>query len=184
MKLLSIQVGQPKRYGTVGAKDPMHKPWTTSFFKAPVSGPVWLGQTNLAGDAQADLRVHGGPDKAVNAYAAEHYAYWQQTLGRPDFTHGAFGENFTVEGMNEETVCLGDVYQIGEAIVEVSQPRGPCWKIARRWQLKNLTAQVAQTGYTGWYFRVLREGQVQAGDDIRLLKRPHPEWSIARANQE
>lgn len=181
-QLLAIYVGQPAQYGTHGAKDPMNKVWTTSIFKEVVTGPVWLSTTNLAGDRQADLSVHGGRDKAVNVYAAEHYAAWQTTLNRPEFGPGAFGENFVVAGLNEANVCIGDVYQVGEALVQVSQPRGPCWKIARKWRLKNLTAQVARTGRTGWYLRVLREGYVQAGDRFQLLERPSPELTIEAVN--
>ena len=180
--LLSIQVGQPREYGTEGAADPMDRPWETSFFKAPVEGPVWVGTTNVAGDAQADLRVHGGPDKAVMAYAAAHYPLWRGELG-VEMPFGAFGENFTVAGQDEASVCVGDVYAVGGARLQVSQPRAPCWKIARRWRIRDLSARVQATGRTGWYLRVLEEGRVEAGMPIRLLERPHAEWSVARVTR-
>jgi MOSC domain-containing protein YiiM len=182
MKLLSIQVSLPRDRGSEAAREPMERAWTTAFFKEPVAGPVWLGATNLAGDRQADTRHHGGPDKAVLAYAAAHYPRWHADLGR-ELPFGAFGENFTVEGQDEAAVCLGDVYAVGEARVQVSQPRIPCWKIARRWQIRDLSARVQQSGRTGWYLRVLREGLVAPGAEVALLERPHPEWPIARANQ-
>jgi len=160
----------------------MERAWTTAFFKYPVQGPLWLGTTNLAGDGQADLENHGGPDKAVLAYAAAHYPLWRAELG-VDLPHGGFGENFTVDGQDESTVCLADVYEVGGALVEVSQPRMPCWKIGRRWGMKRLTALVERTGRAGWYLRVLREGEVRAGDEMRLVQRPLPEWSVARASR-
>lgn len=180
-RLLSIQTGQPREHGTPGAARALERPWTTAFFKEPIDGPVWLGRTNLAGDGQADLRHHGGEHKAVLAYAAAHYPGWRAELYL-ELPHGAFGENFTVAGMDEATVCLGDVCEVGGAMVQVSQPRLPCWKIARRWQVKDLSARVQRSGRTGWYLRVLREGEVAAGDEVRLVERPHPEWTIARAN--
>lgn len=181
--LLSIQVGRPRRMGVEGTSDPMERPWYSSFVKEPVEGPVWLGRTNLAGDRQADLKNHGGPDKAVLAYAAGHYPLWRVELNRPDFPFGAFGENFTIHDLTEATVCIGDVYAIGEARVQVSQPRQPCWKIARRWQIKDLTARVQKTGRTGWYFRVLSEGYVEAGLPVTLVERPFPQWTVAQATE-
>jgi MOSC domain-containing protein YiiM len=161
----------------------MDKEWTTGFFKEPVAGPVWLGRTNLAGDGQADLQNHGGPEKAVNVYPVEHYPHWQADLGIAELPPGAFGENFTTGGALEGDVCVGDVFQVGDALVQLSQPRQPCWKLARRWRVKDLALRVQQTGRTGWYFRVLREGAVEAGARLRLVERPHPELSVAAANE-
>jgi len=181
MKLLSIQVALPREHGRADASSAMERAWTTAFFKEPVAGPVFLGRTNLDGDRQGDLQHHGGPDKAAMAYAAAHYPLWHEELGR-ELPHGGFGENFTVEGQDESTVCIGDVYAIGEARVQVSQPRVPCWKIARRWGIKDLSARVQRTRRTGWYLRVLLEGHVAPGDEIVLLDRPHPEWTVLRAS--
>ncbi len=181
--LASIQVSLPKHLGTEGAVDPMDRPWTSSIYKEPVAGAVWLGTTNLQGDAQADLVHHGGPDKAVLAYSAAHYPGWRQRINRPELPFGAFGENFTIEGLTENDVCIGDTWQVGdEVVVQVSQPRQPCWKLARRWRIKTLALQVQQAGQTGWYFRVLREGLVAADMPLRLLDRPYPEWTVKRAN--
>ncbi|MGC4001833.1 MAG: MOSC domain-containing protein [Pirellulales bacterium] len=182
--LLSIQIGAPRWHGTPG--DPADKPWLSGFFKDPIAGPIELDWTNLAGDGQADLENHGGVDKAVCAYSAEHYAGWRTEL-KPflhgvEFVYGAFGENFTIAGLTEETICIGDVYSLGVARLQVSQPRQPCWKLARRWKLKDLTARVIANGKTGWYFRVLLPGVVEAGMPLELLERPRPEWTIARAN--
>lgn len=181
-RILSIQVGRPKTYGAVGAADPMDRLWETSFFKEAVEGPLWLGPENLEGNGQADLRSHGGPDKAVLSYAASHYPDWRVELGKPDFPFGAFAENFTIEGLSEATVCIGDTYAVGDARIQVSQSRGPCWKIARRWRIEGLTERVLKSGRPGWYCRVLHEGEVAPGMTLELLERPHPEWTITRVH--
>jgi MOSC domain-containing protein YiiM len=182
-RLVSIQVGLPAVHGQPGADDPLDQPWRTGFFKTPVAGPVWLGRTNLVGDGQANLRVHGGADKAVLGYAASHYPLWRSELNLPDLPYGAFAENFTIAGQDEAHVCLGDVYAIGAVRVQVSQPRQPCSNITHRWKLPGLTERVAETGRHGWYLRVLEEGEVVAGEPVELLERPSPDWSIARATQ-
>ena len=181
--LCSIQVGVPTHYGSAGAANEMDRAWTTSFAKQPTAGPCWLGRENLAGNQQADTKNHGGPDKAALCYAASHYPDWRAELARPDFPHGGFGENFTIAGLCELTTCIGDTYAIGRARVQVSQPRGPCWKIARRWRIEDLTARVLASGRTGWYLRVLSEGNVEAGMMLSLLDHPYPEWTIARVNE-
>jgi len=179
--VLSIQVGMPRLVSAEEAPDPHGRSWRTGFFKTPVTGPVWLGRTNLAGDGQADLKNHGGPDKAVLCYSAEHYPCWRAELEMPDLPHGAFAENFTVSVLDEEKVCLGDIYEVGEALVQVTQPRQPCWEISARWRRPDLTERVLKTGRTGWYLRVLREGMVEAGVPMLLRERPNPEWTVTRA---
>lgn len=160
----------------------MDREWTTAFYKEPVSGSVALGSEGLEGDGQADRRVHGGPDKAVNVYPQEHFAAWRAELGL-ECQGGAFGENFTTAGLTEAAVCIGDTFRLGAVVVQISQPRQPCWKLARRWRLKDLAHRVEQTGRTGWYFRVLSPGQVAAPSDVVLVDRPHPEWTVAAANR-
>lgn len=181
-RLVSIQVGKPQELEPI-AGDTSRQPWRTAFFKRPVEGPVWAGPEGLEGNAVADTRVHGGPDKAVCVYSAEHWPYWRERLGEPDLGGAAFGENFSVAALAEPGVCLGDRWRVGDARFEVSQPRRPCWKLARRWREKRLTLWVQETGYTGWYLRVIEEGAVTPGDAIDLVERPLPEWTIARANE-
>jgi MOSC domain-containing protein YiiM len=180
-RLVSIQVGLPTVHGEAGALDPLDQPWRTGFFKTPVAGPVRVGRTNLAGDGQANLRVHGGEDKAVLGYAASHYPLWRTELSLPNLPYGAFAENFTIAGQDEAQVCLGDIYAVGSARVQVSQPRQPCSNITHRWRVPRLTEQVAATGRHGWYMRVLDEGEVEAGEPIVLLEQPTPAWTVARA---
>ncbi len=182
MKLISIQVGLPKELGDSTSGDPFDKPWKSGFLKTPVAGKVMVNRLNLAGDGQADLENHGGADKAINSYPREHLLHWEKAL-KLKLDPGAFGENFSVEEKTENEVCIGDKFQIGKVILQVSQPRQPCWKLARRWRVKDLAVQVEQTGKTGWYFRVLNEGTVEAPGEMTLIDSPHPEWTVSRANE-
>jgi MOSC domain-containing protein YiiM len=182
LPLASLRVGQPRTLGDADAPNPMHRLWTTAQFKEPVAVPVWLSALQLAGDEQADLRNHGGPDQALCVYPGAHYPYWQARLAQP-LPPGSFGENLTLaEHWSEQEVCIGDVFAFGEAVVQVSQPRSPCWKIARRWQVPLLSKWMQESGFTGWYMRVLTPGLVGPTDTLELLERPSPEWPVARAN--
>jgi len=180
--LRSIQVGLPEQRHQDDPDDLLGKPWTTGIYKRTVAGPVRLHLHNLEGDGQADLAHHGGPDKAVCAYPSEHWFHWHGILPPHQLIGGAFGENFTLQGLTEDDVCVGDIFTVGTAVVQVSQPRQPCWKLARRWQRKDLALQVEHRGFTGWYFRVLEEGIVEANATLYLMERPFPEWTITTAN--
>jgi MOSC domain-containing protein YiiM len=175
--ILSIQVGLPAEHG---ADNISKRGWQSGIFKYPISGKVWLDTLNLAGDGQDDLDNHGGIFRAVLGYSAEHYPAWRDELQRPDFPYGAFGENLTISGLDEDSVFLGDVYAVGEALVQVTQPRLPCWKLARRWGIKNLTARVQRKGWGGWYHRVVRTGNVAAGDTYALVERGYTQYPITR----
>lgn len=181
--LYSVQIGMPKSYGFGDAVDTHDKPWTTGFFKTRIEGPVFVGTTNLAGDGQADLKNHGGIDKAVLAYSADHYPKWRDELRMPDMPYGAFGENLTIVGWSEESVHIGDIFRIGTVTFEVSQPRQPCWKLARRWRMHELTGLVVRNGRSGWYLRVLEQGWIEANMPVALIERPNRAWSLARANE-
>lgn len=174
-QIVSLQVGMPTTHGADTISD---KSWDSGIFKSPVAGPVWLDTLNLAGDGQADLKNHGGPFRAVLAYSAEHYPVWRAELHQPALPFGIFGENLTVTGLDEDTVCIGDVYAIGEVRVQVTQPRAPCWKLARRAGIKDLAARVEARAWGGWYHRVLNEGYIEAGQQVMLMERPHPNFSV------
>lgn len=176
-------IGKPKTMGDPNAKKLMDKEWTSGIFKEPVDTALWLGKENLEGDGQADLKNHGGPEKAVLAYAATHYEKWQNELGNDQIQAGAMGENFSVMGLDEANVCIGDIYEVGEALVQVSQPRQPCWKPARRYKILDFALRIQKSGRTGWYFRVVKEGMVKQHDTMKLIERPYPEWTIARCNE-
>jgi MOSC domain-containing protein YiiM len=173
-RLVSIQVGMPRWHEPDGSGEAWDRRWRTAFVKQPVTGPVMLHQTNLAGDMQADTQDHGGPERAVLAYSADHYDRWREEFDWPDLAFGGFGENFTISGQDEWSVCIGDIYDIGDARVQVSRPRGPCYKIEYRWRRRGLLRRVEETGRHGWYMRVLREGLVSARDEVRLVDRPEP----------
>ena len=175
-RILSVQVGRIAPLG------PQRVP--SGFVKAPVHGPVHVGRLDLEGDEQADLGVHGGPDKAVYCYPSEHYPRWLRDVPRHEqaLVPGAFGENLTTAGLDETSVSIGDVLRVGRAELQVTQPRQPCFKLALRFDDKSLPRAMMKTGRTGWYVRVLVEGELQAGDEVRILRRPNPAWTIARFN--
>lgn len=157
----------------------------SGFVKRPVEGRVEVGLLGLAGDEQADLEVHGGPDKAVYACSLGNYAAWKaaypqyQTLLVP----GGLGENLTIDGVAEGEVCIGDQMRIGTALLQVSQPRQPCFKFALRFSDLTMPRAMVRNGMSGWYYRVLEPGSLAAGDEVRLLERPHQQWSIERTNR-
>ena len=166
MKLLSVSVGQPKEVDYVDRRG-REKTTDTGIFKEPVASRVMLRATNLDGDGQADLNGHGGPNKAAYVYSKENYDYWAEELGRTDFAAASqFGENFTTEGMTDDTIAIGDVFRIGDALVQVTQPRVPCFKLGIRMGIEGFQKQFAASLRTGFYVRVLEEGMVGAGDTI------------------
>jgi MOSC domain-containing protein YiiM len=163
VKLLSVNVGLPRDAVWRG------EIVRTGIFKSPVAGRVAMHGDNLDGDGQADLRVHGGADKAVYGYPSEHYAYWTDWLGAGALPWGAFGENLTTEGMLETDICIGDRFRIGSALLEVSQPRIPCSKLALRHERADLPKHFLASGRSGFYFRIVSEGELGAGDEIERV---------------
>jgi MOSC domain-containing protein YiiM len=165
MRLISLNVGQPRQLTWKG------RIVTTAIFKEPVTGRVPLRQHNLDGDTQADLSVHGGLHKAVYLYPAEHYRAWRQELPEMELPWGMFGENFTTEGILEASTYLGDRLRIGTAVVRVTEPRMPCYKLALRFGRDDILRQFLVSGRTGLYVAVEHEGEVEAGDSFTLLSR-------------
>jgi len=165
MKIVSINIGLPREVEWHG------RMVTTGIFKEPVAGLVALRKLNLEGDRQADLSVHGGEHKAGYCYAAEHYAYWKRELPGRELPLGMFGENFTTEGLHEDSVHLGDRFSIGSAEVIVTQPRLPCYKLGIRFGSDDMVKRFLASKRTGFYLAVTREGDVGAGDEIRVLAR-------------
>ena len=168
MKLISVNVGLPREIEWQG------KTVTTAIFKTAVKGPVELRRHNLDGDRQADLSVHGGPTKAVYLYPMQHYAYWQKELPDHDLPWGSFGENFTAEGVDEKTVCIGDEFRVGQATVVVTEPRMPCSKLMVKFGRADIVKRFLKSQRSGFYFGVVEEGRVQAGDELECLSR-HPD---------
>src|SRR5258707_1815367 len=173
MKLVSINVGLPREVQWHG------KTVLTSIFKAPVAGPVKVGRLNLEGDRQSDLNVHGGADKAVYVYPAEHYAFWRAELPGVALPWGAFGENLTTEGLMEDSVHIGDRFRIGFAEFAVTQPRMPCFKLGIRFGRPDMVKRFLRSGRTGFYLAVTREGEVAAGNAVASIARQELAISVA-----
>jgi MOSC domain-containing protein YiiM len=161
-RVISVNVGQPREVSYGDGKV------LTGIFKEPVAGRVAVRKRNLAGDRQADLSVHGGPDKAIYCYPVEHYQSWRAELPDVPLTWGMFGENLTLEGLDEGLVHIGDQFRIGSAIVQVTQPRMPCYKLPLRFGRDDMVRRFWASGRSGFYLRVLEEGQVEAGDRVEL----------------
>src|SRR5258705_7958210 len=175
-RLLSVNVGLPRDIEWKGRT--VH----TGIWKNPVRGRCRVGRLNLDGDGQGDLGGHGGEQRAAFVYQIESYRYWQEQLKRTDFVHGQFGENFTVEGLPDAEVCIGDRYRIGGALFEVTQPRVTCYRVGIRMDEPRMAALLVSHGRPGFYFRVLQEGEVQAGDEIvKVLEGPQG-MSVAEIN--
>jgi MOSC domain-containing protein YiiM len=163
-QLLSINVGRPQIVMRDG------EPVSTAIFKSPVTGRVKLQTLNLDGDRQADLSVHGGPSKAVYVYPVEHYDYWRAELPEMDLPWGMFGENFTTQGLNETEINIGDKFQIGSAIIMVTEPRMPCYKLGIRFGRSDIIKRFLASERTGFYLSVLQEGEVGAADPIKIIE--------------
>jgi MOSC domain-containing protein YiiM len=175
MTVTSLNIGLPRKEIFQG------KEITTGIGKKPVSGAVNLGKVGFEGDGVADTKNHGGIDKAVCVYSLDYYPYWGETLGIK-IPPAAFGENLTVSNLKEDSVCIGDIFQLGTAMVQVSQPRQPCKTLAARFGRKDLVKLVLDLGYTGFYFKVLKEGIAKAGTPLILKERDPHQISIAYAN--
>src|SRR4028118_919891 len=177
MKLISVNVGLPREVTWKG------KTVTTGIFKEPVSKRVMVRSLNLDGDGQADLTVHGGVDKAVYVYPFEHYDYWRSELPDTELTAGIFGENFTVTGFKEEELNIGDLFQIGSVELMVTQPRLPCYKLGIRFGRSDMVKRFLASRRTGFYFRVLQEGEVGAGDTFELVSQDTNSITVADITQ-
>lgn len=175
MRVLSVNVGRPQLQIHGG------RTYSTSINRRATTGSMELTPAGFDGDRVSDSGSHGGGDKAVCCYPHEHYAEWGRRLGRA-LAVPSFGENLTTEGLLEEACCIGDTYRIGTATVQISQPRQPCWKLANKHDEQRLPAWINERHWTGFYFRVLTPGCIRAGDEVALVERPLPQWTVARVN--
>jgi MOSC domain-containing protein YiiM len=172
-RLLSVNVGLPREVEWQG------KVIRTSIFKAPVAGTLRVSMLKIEGDEQADPSVHGGIDKAICFYPHEHYPFWYEELGNEKLSMGSFGENFTTEGLLEDSVFIGDRLRVGSAVCSVTQPRMPCLKLGARFGRQDIIKRFLDSGRSGFYVRVLQEGEVRAGDTIEILSRDQSQVSVA-----
>jgi MOSC domain-containing protein YiiM len=173
MKILSIQIGLPKEVQYHG------KAVSTGIFKEQVSGPVFLRTLNLDGDGQADLTVHGGADKALYAYGYDTYPYWKALRPQDSFPFGAFGENLCIDTLPENSMYIGDTYELGDALIQVAQPRFPCQKLGIKFNDMTILKQFMKYGRPGIYFRVLKEGAIAVRDELKLIDREKTLLSVA-----
>jgi MOSC domain-containing protein YiiM len=176
MKIVSVNVGLPRDVAWKGTSV------STGIFKSPVEGSVPVKTLNLRGDEQADLTVHGGPYKAVYGYPSEHYPFWRKELPQADLGWGAFGENLTTEGLMEDALFIGDQLRIGSALLMVRQPRVPCYKITIRFDRDDMIKRFIASNTSGFYFSVIEEGEVAAGDSIEIVHRDPEQVSVADIN--
>jgi MOSC domain-containing protein YiiM len=174
MRVLSVNVGMPS---THLIDDRLV---TTGIFKWPASGPIKVTRLGLAKDGQANQPNHGGPDQALSVYSIDHYRFWGERFGRDDFSHGVFGENLTVEGMNETEVCIGDVFAIGTTTLQVTHPRIPCFRLSYRLGLPLFHEEQLESGRIGYLLRVLHEGEITADDRVRLIQRETRPVTVAQ----
>ena len=174
VKLLALSVGPIKAIGPEKLQ--------SGIDKKPVDRPLFLTKTGFIGDEQADKKHHGGAEKAVHHYDFDHYAFWKNELGHKAVfdTPTAFGENLSTSGLSEKDIAVGDVYRLGKAIIEVSQGRQPCFRLNVRFGVTDMSVRTQKSGQTGWYYRVLQEGEVTLQDELELLERLHEEWTIYR----
>lgn len=181
-KVISLQKG---KITTTGKKNggSLEKEYTTASYKTPVKGKQNVSFEGVSGDEVADRVHHGGKDKAVFANSLLNYPRWQKYLGIKSLPFGALAENLTLGMIDEKDVRIGDVHKIGSTVMEVSQPRQPCWKISRRWQNKGFTKYIYDSGETGWYYRVLEEGEIEEGNEVSLLGRAEGQMTIKEANE-
>jgi MOSC domain-containing protein YiiM len=175
-RLVAVSVGLPRDIPWKGRT--VH----TGIWKQPVSGRRMVRRLNVDGDGQGDLAGHGGEQRAVFVYQLESYRYWQEQLKRTDFVHGQFGENFTIEGLPDDAACIGDRYQIGSAVFEISQPRVTCYRVGIRMNEPRMPALLTSSGRPGFYLRVLREGEVGAGDEIVKVGEAKERMTVAEIN--
>ncbi|DAB40584.1 MAG TPA: molybdenum cofactor biosysynthesis protein [Sulfurovum sp. UBA12169] len=181
--VLSVQIGSVTKEGEENSKEFLTKTYETASYKLPVSCGVRVTKNGIEGDFVADTVHHGEVDKAVFANSFKNYESWKNFLGLDALAFGALAENLTFDAIDETDVCIGDVHKIGSVILEVSQPRKPCWKISRRWQNKHFTKEIYDTGKTGWYYRVIQEGMMAKGDKVELISRQNVLVSIQEANE-
>lgn len=178
--LLEIRAGRARDFARPDWDHAPDRVWRSAYDKQPLAGPVRIGTLGVEGDEQYDAEVHGGPQMALLAYAATHYPAWREELALPEIGPGGFGENLVVQGLDERSVAIGDVWRVGGVTTQVSQPRGPCANISRRWDREVMLRRVTETARTGWYLRVLEPGVVAPGQPIAMIERPHPEWTVER----
>lgn len=181
--LKALLIGKVKEYGSKNATDSLNKTWKTAMFKVAQDSEVFADEFGFLGDSVEDLKNHGGIEKAIFANSYQNYEKWQNFLGFKNIPFGAMGENLTIDGLDENSVFIGDIHQIGSLVLQVSQPRKPCFKLSKRWLNKNMATEIFKTGTTGWYYRVLQSGSCKVGDEIKIVQKDSVGMSVMQLNR-
>ena len=179
----ALLIGEVKNYGSQSATDKLNTPWSSAIFKVAQNGEIFANELGFVGDSVADTKHHGGPEKAIFANSFSNYAQWEKFLGFKNLAYGAMGENLCIGGLDESSVCVGDIHKIGSLVLQVSQPRKPCFKLSKRWGNENMATHIFETGLTGWYYRVITPGSCKAGDTIEIIKKDEVGMSILEVNR-
>ena len=181
--LKALLIGEVKNYGSQSATDKLNTPWSSAIFKVAQNGEIFANELGFEGDSVADTKHHGGPEKAIFANSFSNYAQWEKFLGLKNMAYGAMGENLCIDGLDESSVCVGDIHKVGSLVLQVSQPRKPCFKLSKRWGNKNMATHIFETGLTGWYYRVITPGLCKVGDTIEIIKKDEVGMSILEINR-
>ncbi|BCX79525.1 MOSC domain-containing protein [Campylobacter sp. 19-13652] len=182
--LMSLNIGKILELGDKNSTDPLKKAYKSAIIKNSIKGALRCESEGFVGDFVADTKHHGGRDKAVFANACSNYAFWEEFLGLKNMPLGGMGENLSIKGLDETSVYVGDWHQIGSIVLEVSQPRKPCFTLCRRWGRADFAKEIFKSGRGGWYYRVVQTGECRAGDEIKIVKKAKIRLSIAQINRE
>ena len=180
--LKALLIGSVRDYGDENSNDALFRPWKTAMFKVSQDDEIFANELGFVGDNVADIKHHGGVEKAVFANSYENYPSWQKYLGLGNLPFGAMGENLTISGLHEDDVCIGDIHKIGSLVLQVSQPRKPCFKLSKRWMNRELANEIFKTGLTGWYYRVLEKGACKVKDEVNVVLKDNIQMSISQVN--
>ncbi|MDO5046292.1 MAG: MOSC domain-containing protein [Campylobacter sp.] len=179
----ALLLGKVRTYGDINATDSLNKIWQSAIFKTATNNEIYADKFGFHGDEVADKRHHGGAEKAIFANSYENYPAWSEFLGLKNLPFGAMGENLTVSGMHENEVCIGDIHKIGSLVLQVSQPRKPCFKLSKRWMNAGVAKEIFRSGLSGWYYRVLEAGACKAGDKVQVVQKDKTSMSVMEVNR-
>lgn len=183
IKIIFLGVGKVKEYGKKDFKNTLEKPWQSAMKKEKVHGVINASLLGFEGDMVSDTKSHGGVEKAIFANSMQNYKIWKEFLKNDEMSYGDMGENITIDGLDENSVCIGDIHKIGDLVLQVSQPRKPCFKLSKFFNNTNFTNEIFKTGRTGWYYRVISEGSCKCDDELEIIKKDETNMSIMEINK-
>ncbi|QCD52474.1 MOSC domain-containing protein [Campylobacter sp. RM16192] len=179
----ALLIGKVQTYGDANSANSINKIWQSAIFKVATKDEIYADKFGFNGDEVADKKHHGGEQKAIFANSYENYLAWSEFLGLSNLPFGAMGENLTISGMHENNVCIGDIHKIGSIVLQISQPRKPCFKLSKRWMNAGMAKEIFRSGLSGWYYRVLENGYCKAGDIVQIIQRDKVGMSVMEVNR-